>query len=242
MEAMVFLTVIFIGIERDLNRSLTMRDVKSMHGKVRVYGDDIIVPTHNALTVIEVLEAFGFKVNTNKSFWTGKFRESCGAEYYDGHNVSVTRLRHLPPRSQRHAREILSLVSVRNHFYIRGLLQYCEFLDSIIEPILGIFPRMVPDFNSVSYTGEVGTGSPLLGKFDWGEVDISHHDRKLHRPLVKGYVAFSPKPRSAASGEGSMLKVFLRDGCEPIVDPQHLERAGRPKSVGIRLRKVPVNL
>lgn len=52
-----------------------------------VYGDDIIVDksVYNALVL--VLTDFGFIVNKDKSFATGFFRESCGADYYDGYNV-----------------------------------------------------------------------------------------------------------------------------------------------------------
>lgn len=77
MEAMVFLTVIFMGIQRSLNTSLTHKDIKSLMGSVRVFGDDIIVPVDHVDDVVRMLHAFGYVVNTGKSFWTGKFRESC---------------------------------------------------------------------------------------------------------------------------------------------------------------------
>lgn len=53
-----------------------------------VYGDDIIVPTNCALLLTELLEHVGFKVNTEKSFYLGPFKESCGADWHNG--VSVT--------------------------------------------------------------------------------------------------------------------------------------------------------
>jgi hypothetical protein len=77
VEAMVFLTAVYLGIERVLSRRLTRKDVWSFQGSVRVYGDDIIVPTDYVRSVIEVLESLGFKVNSHKSYWNGKFRESC---------------------------------------------------------------------------------------------------------------------------------------------------------------------
>lgn len=49
-----------------------------------VYGDDIIVRQSSALLVIEHLWACGFRINTDKSFITGAFRESCGADFYGG--------------------------------------------------------------------------------------------------------------------------------------------------------------
>lgn len=60
---------------------------------VSVYGDDIIVPCEVAPLVIDLLSQFGFRTNTDKTFFSGPFRESCGADYFDGVNVSPFRLR-----------------------------------------------------------------------------------------------------------------------------------------------------
>lgn len=53
-----------------------------------VYGDDMIVGKAITPEVIEALESLGFIVNRDKSFVSGKFRESCGGDYYDGIDVS----------------------------------------------------------------------------------------------------------------------------------------------------------
>lgn len=63
---------------------------------VSVFGDDIIVPLNAATQVIQVLERFGLLVNHKKSYLSGPFRESCGADFYDGYDVSIVRVRHLP--------------------------------------------------------------------------------------------------------------------------------------------------
>lgn len=62
--------------------STTHVSEKSWH----VYGDDIVVPQECALLLLEVLHDIGFKANTDKTFVTGFFRESCGADYYLGEN------------------------------------------------------------------------------------------------------------------------------------------------------------
>lgn len=54
---------------------------------VSVYGDDIIVPVNAAPLLMEILNLAGFIINTDKSFWTGNFRESCGGDYVLGHDV-----------------------------------------------------------------------------------------------------------------------------------------------------------
>lgn len=61
-----------------------------------VFGDDIIVPTHSYGKVCSALESFGLKVNLDKSFWSGPFRESCGGDFFKGHNTAPVRVKHLP--------------------------------------------------------------------------------------------------------------------------------------------------
>lgn len=63
---------------------------------IYVYGDDIILPTDFAVCAKLVLESVGLKVNANKCFRNSFFRESCGGEYYHGHEVTPVRLRSLP--------------------------------------------------------------------------------------------------------------------------------------------------
>lgn len=57
-------------------------------GTISTYGDDIIVPNSCAGLLACVLHWFGLKVNTEKSFWSGPFRESCGKHWYKGVDVT----------------------------------------------------------------------------------------------------------------------------------------------------------
>lgn len=62
-----------------------------------VFGDDIIVEKSAYEFVCQMLQRFGFSVNGDKSFNTGHFRESCGADYYNGtfiRGVYIRRLQH----------------------------------------------------------------------------------------------------------------------------------------------------
>lgn len=55
---------------------------------ISVYGDDMIVPQANADDCIDILEAFGFRINRMKSYTSGRFFESCGSHYFDSLNVT----------------------------------------------------------------------------------------------------------------------------------------------------------
>lgn len=52
-----------------------------------VFGDDILVRKHLTFKLHRLLWLLGFTVNTSKSFTSGPFRESCGGDYFRGHNV-----------------------------------------------------------------------------------------------------------------------------------------------------------
>jgi len=214
VEAMVFLTVIFTSIEKELKRPLTVKDIKSFDGAVRVFGDDIIVPTTYVLSVIRDLEAFGFKVNSDKSFWTGKFRESCGRESYDGHDVSITRVRRIFPPDRRNAAEdpafahftdreigswderVVGLVSLRNQLYFSGYWDTCRWLDEQVTTKIRHFPPAHPT-------------SAVIGRhtvLDITQMPVQRLSR-YQTPLVKGYVIEAKSPVSKITeGYRALLK------------------------------------
>jgi len=226
LEAMVFCTLVFLGIERELNRPLTHKDIKRLYGQVRVYGDDIIVPVEYVSSVIRTLEHFGARVNMRKSFWTGKFRESCGADFYAGKSVDVVRVRKVFPQSLRDGEEIESIVSLRNQLFELGYERTVDWLDTRIQSILSHFPVVTRD-------------SGALGKWGHGNVyDVTDWHREEQRPLVKAYVSIPRIPKNSIDGYPALLKVFLKRGQTPFEDPKHLIHSGRPRVVDIKLARV----
>lgn len=59
-----------------------------------VYGDDIIVRKDRFDAVVSNLTLLGFTVNHRKTFSEGPFRESCGADWYEGLDVRPYTLDH----------------------------------------------------------------------------------------------------------------------------------------------------
>lgn len=55
---------------------------------ISVYGDDIIAPSQSVDLIRSTFEEIGFKLNSEKSFSSGPFRESCGKHYFRGHDVT----------------------------------------------------------------------------------------------------------------------------------------------------------
>jgi hypothetical protein len=229
IEAMVFATVVFVGIERALSRRLTKKDIQSLRGRVRIYGDDIIVPVDFVEHVIDSLTSYGMKVNRSKSFWTGGFRESCGGDYFLGRDVTPVKIRSEFPTSRAHAEQIVSTVATRNLFFEKGLYETAAYLDSIVEKFLPQYPV-------------VARNSAALGRWTVYGDDLTvngfHKDWQV--PIVKASVSSSRLPSSHLDSLGALTKYFLKRGVKPFEDEKHLLRAGRPLSVDIKTRWVPV--
>jgi hypothetical protein len=236
VEAMVFLTIILLGIERELGAPLAAEDLKKFSGRVRVFGDDLIVPRDNVLSVYDELHNFGYVVNAGKSFWTGRFRESCGKEYYDGHDVSIVRVRQVLPTTRQDASGVISAVAFRNQAYWSGLWQTARWMDAYIKRVIKYFPNVAPS-------------SPLLGRESALGYQFDRLHPATHGPLTKGYYVSSQPPRDNLEGEGALLKCLARkaipepyswfwsppDALDLTVETEHLERTGRPKRVNIKL-------
>lgn len=58
-----------------------------------IYGDDLIVPSCCYDLAVKTLAYCGFEVNPLKSFCTGPFRESCGADFFAGRDLRPFYLR-----------------------------------------------------------------------------------------------------------------------------------------------------
>jgi hypothetical protein len=226
IEAMVFFTIICLAWEREHKARLTPRRLKSLVGSVRVYGDDIIVPVDIVLQVIQLLEDFGLRVNRNKSFWTGKFRESCGKEYYAGEDVTIFRMRSLFPADLTDVDRVEGIYNVRNQAYERGYWHVARCLDEEISRLGFPNPTVLPS-------------STVMGRFSFLGYDTQKECPVLHRPLVKGFVARSVIPSNRIDGVPALFKCLSDTSGLPNPDSAHLERSGRPSVRALKLRWAP---
>lgn len=85
------------------------------------FGDDIVIHPKAAPDVIKALESVGFVINTDKSFISGDFRESCGANYHR-HEGYIESFDFLWPET------IADCVNLLNKAYFLGR-KYDSFLD-----------------------------------------------------------------------------------------------------------------
>ncbi len=231
VETMVFLTVVLVGLQNALGIRFTRESqIFELVGRVRIYGDDIIVPVDTVSHVTAALNQYGFKVNGGKSFWTGKFRESCGKEYFAGEDVTICRVRRPLPTQRDHVSELISAVEFRNHAYKRGLWKTAKYLD---ELLLEIIPMPT-----------VAEASTVLGRFSFLGFEVGRMCPKLHRPQVRGAVVKYRKRYSPINGDAALMKCLgyrsESDHLEwddfVLSDDNHLQYAGRPQASSINLR------
>jgi len=129
-ETMVFTIIAVESVLKAQSQPVTKHNVLQALRSVSLYGDDIIVPTATAISVIRGLESFGLKVNTRKSFWTGEFRESCGGDYFRGLDVTPVYLRYNlldgdDPKS------LAATINSQNQFFDKSWFEVADYLTKL---------------------------------------------------------------------------------------------------------------
>jgi len=97
---------------------VTIKTVRQISQEVRVFGDDIIVPIDGWEPLQGLLSYLGLKVNLTKTYENGNFRESCGFDGFDGHDVTPKYFKAYPEVSR--PESIISTVEVHNNFLTGG--------------------------------------------------------------------------------------------------------------------------
>ena len=112
------LTMLFIALGSSLgNKPVTWGNIRKLRDQVRVFGDDIIIPTHGYARLCRAMELLQLKVNKAKSYVNGKFREACGVDGYDGYDVTPTRPRTIVGDSPASCQAV---VDTSNNLYMKG--------------------------------------------------------------------------------------------------------------------------
>jgi len=96
-----------------------------------VYGDDIIVASHDVANAKARLALVGLKVNEDKSCTTGFFRESCGMDAYKGICVTPFRLRKVWSPSPS-PDTVVSYIAKANEAHRLGYYKLANFLACLV--------------------------------------------------------------------------------------------------------------
>jgi hypothetical protein len=237
IESMYFFTIIVHAILWKHGIPPTPLTIRRIAKRIHIYGDDIIIPTDEVDTVIEALQLYGCKVNSTKSFWTGKFRESCGCDAFDGIDVTPVYLREAQPRHRRDSTGILSWVSTSNQLYQAGMWKTSDVMKNAVEKLMGKLPIALDGTPGLCWTSFLGCPEP--------ERMCDH----LHVPLVRTYKVQARRVTDTLDGYPALLKYFLRSNGTSVpdhlnpreVDKKHLAFSARCGTVSRKRHWVPVH-
>lgn len=116
-----------------------------------VYGDDILVPVAYAEEVLAFLVETGMRPNLHKCCYKAKFRESCGAEWFDYHDITVARPRSFCQRKTSNSLTALSqsssglpLVELAGRLYNAGFHKGAQAVADLVT--LPVHPGVGPGF------------------------------------------------------------------------------------------------
>lgn len=156
------------------NLAINSKNIDKVVTQVSVFGDDIIVTKDSMSVLVLLLEMLGLKVNVDKSFGTGKFRESCGIDAFGGYDVTPAYL--ISPNTRVSLNGAPSLLEVANNFWRRGLWHTSKCIESTMEFSGKLIPTIAPS-------------SGLLGLMSFCGSNFSHlakgWDVNLQRPTYR---------------------------------------------------------
>lgn len=104
-----------------------------------VYGDDLVVPHGYFATLTDDFESVGLKFSEGKCCVSGKFRESCGLDSFDGHDVTPVRLR--KPHLARGDLDLVSLVEHANRLMFRGYQATSRYFRKLVKSRFSFFRK-----------------------------------------------------------------------------------------------------
>jgi hypothetical protein len=226
IEAMYFYTLCVASLLEQHDLPVTYWNIHRVSRSVYVYGDDILVPSALTPGVIDYLQKYYCKVGADKSYWTGKFRESCGMDAFNGVQVTPLYVKRSVPNGTRNAKAFLSTVALANNLYKRGYWQAAAYLVDRCEKHYGKLPIVGPRCSGVG-----------LVSFQ-PQVSIERWNKRYQTPEVRAWHGSSVYRTDELSGQGALLKCLLSLEGPPALkrDDKHLSRSARYGTVALKRR------
>jgi len=211
-----------------ISEGLTIGDstMTEISERVAVYGDDIIVPVKSLEVLGALLRCLGLKVNQRKTYGTGKFRESCGADWYNGVDVTPYYIRSdfdpLAPST------VSTIIQSSNNFHEGGFWRVADYLLSRLprKVLSRVAIAGIHDNDELSEHGTLA----ISGLRSYCGDYIGHlkrrYNKELHRDEVK--IAVLTARRTSREPDGvDRLRQYLYE-CPPPYIKWEPSTIGRP--------------
>ncbi len=175
----------------------TLAGMRRRAHMIRVFGDDIIIPSDVYPVLERLLTTVLLRVNSSKSFFKGNFRESCGMDAFCGYDVTPAYL-----RSEYDARDPATLVSIvecSNNFYKKGLWHTANYLQKLVpEAELKLIPvssRVVGSCSLFTYASATNTLLKRMNLY-------------MHFEEIRVLEISAINKKREGTGEASLLQYF----------------------------------
>lgn len=217
LQTIVFAILAVSSVVYTRGWPVTAETIRKAAKEVQVFGDDSLVPSDCGKTYVDLLTYCGLSVNYSKTYGTGKFRESCGVEAYDGTDVTPAYI--TDPYSELKPASVGSTVECANNFYKKGLWHAAAVLESTlpywVRKNLRIAGPGDGSFGLFSFTGSQSTANVR-----WNE--------GLQRWETLALSVNAKVTRAQPGGTGHLLQYFTENPSQDIHWMSGVD--GRPSS------------
>lgn len=229
VQTIIYATAAIAVVMYNRGSKLRSSSVFRAAREVRVFGDDIILPSPYVSDLAHLLSEMFLKVNGSKTHSEGYFREACGMDAFKGYDVTPVYVRSVSLAST--PESLSSFVDVRNNAYSRGLFSLAKLMDRYIDEGYGnLIPFSHDDMSCLRrVTFLKPSGRPSRWRFN----------RSLHRFEVLAICVKSHTRKTPRHAWPSLLQYFLED---PSPDLSWSSGVVRQSASALRTRWVPTNL
>ncbi|UJQ85166.1 MAG: putative replicase protein [Boaesivirus pseudofaecivicinum] len=166
--------------------------------EVRVFGDDLVVPSDCGAAVRQLLEYLEFKVNLDKTHSEGNFRESCGVDVFRGHDVTPAYVLELPVKAR--PESLISSVETARNFFFKGYKSASQWIESTTRKHLQMELPFVPkDSGAFGWPTDLGVINFHLRR---------RFNKNTHTVEYLTLVPVGKRKLGDQPGESSLLQYF----------------------------------
>ena len=178
--------------------SVTYQTICSHARDIRVFGDDIILPSLAVPSLVQALDHLDLRVNRAKTHFLGHFRESCGMDAYKGVDVTPLYARGLEPGTT--ATSLVSWVDVCKNAALKGLPNLSYHMEGMIpHELRSLLPRSTENLGCLT----------LWSYFPGTYGGKRRYNKRLHRWEVLGLQAQTKDVRRKRESYANLLQYFI---------------------------------
>jgi len=208
---------------------VTRANIVRASKEVQVYGDDSLIPADSGRAYVSLLTYCGLTVNYAKTYGTGKFRESCGVEAYDGVDVTPAYIK--VPYTESDPTSVSSVVECSNNFFMKFMWHSAAYLESTLPRWVRNHLAVVgPEVGPFGLNSFSGTNIPSVNKTRW--------NASLQREEYLALSVNTKVTRSQPGGLGHLLQYFTE---APRQDTQWESGVGSRPSSSLRKKWEPLS-